>query len=52
MNIEFSQAVKIHSLRIKAPAELGPKVIKLFINQPYSLDFDGAESGNPAQEIV
>jgi len=42
----------VHSMRIKAPAENGPKVLKLFINQPHTIDFDTAESANPVQEIT
>ncbi|KAL7648352.1 UNVERIFIED_CONTAM: hypothetical protein RMT77_000258 [Armadillidium vulgare] len=49
--IAFNQSVKIHSLRVKAPADSGPKNIKLFINQPYTLDFDAAETGIPVQEL-
>ncbi|KAB7499491.1 Thioredoxin-like protein 1 [Armadillidium nasatum] len=49
--IAFNQSVKIHSLRIKAPGDSGPKNIKLFINQPYTLDFDAAETGIPVQEL-
>jgi len=52
LHLEFSQSVKIHSLRIKAPVELGPKTIKLFINQPYALDFDSAVDNAPMQEIT
>uniref|UniRef100_A0A1B6M690 Thioredoxin domain-containing protein n=1 Tax=Graphocephala atropunctata TaxID=36148 RepID=A0A1B6M690_9HEMI len=38
--ITFSQAVKIHSIKIKAPEDVGPKTVKLFINQPTTLDFE------------
>uniref|UniRef100_A0A1B6H2V4 PITH domain-containing protein n=1 Tax=Cuerna arida TaxID=1464854 RepID=A0A1B6H2V4_9HEMI len=47
--IVFSQAVKIHSIRFKAPASNGPKTVKLFINQPNTLDFDEATNNVPTQ---
>lgn len=50
--LSFSQAVKLHSMRIKGPAENGPKTLKLFINQPHTIDFDTAESANPVQELT
>lgn len=50
--LSFNQAVKLHSMRIKAPADCGPKTIKVFINQPHTIDFDTAESANPIQEIT
>ena len=51
INIAFNQAVKIHSLKLKAPAKHGPKKIKLFINQPNTLDFDAATGTAAVQEI-
>uniref|UniRef100_A0A1B6HHY1 PITH domain-containing protein n=2 Tax=Homalodisca liturata TaxID=320908 RepID=A0A1B6HHY1_9HEMI len=49
ISIAFSQAVKIHSIRFKAPASNGPKTVKLFINQPNTLDFDEATNNVPTQ---
>lgn len=49
--LSFTQAVKIHSLKIKAPHDKGPKTIKIFINQPRTLDFDQADSNQPVQEL-
>ncbi|KAG8287998.1 Thioredoxin-like protein 1 [Homalodisca vitripennis] len=49
--ITFSQAVKIHSIMIKAPDKAGPKTVKLFINQPTTLDFDGASKNEPTQSL-
>lgn len=50
--VTFNQAVKIHSIKFKAPATLGPKNIRLFINQPRTLDFDQAESSVSIQDLV
>jgi hypothetical protein len=51
ISITFTQAVKVHSLKIKAPQDKGPKTIKLFINQPRTLDFDMADSYQAIQEL-
>lgn len=51
ISLAFNQVVKMHSLSIKAPPDKGPKNLKVFINQPNTLDFDGAESMNAVQEI-
>ncbi|KDR11479.1 thioredoxin-like protein 1 [Zootermopsis nevadensis] len=51
ISITFTQAVKVHSLKIKAPQDKGPKTIKLFINQPRTLDFDMADSYQAVQEL-
>jgi len=52
LSIAFNQAVKIHSLKLKAPEKLAPKTIKLFINQPRTMDFDQAENSTSVQDIV
>lgn len=52
LSITFNQAVKIHSLKLKAPEKLGPKNIKIFINQPRTIDFDMAESYTSVQDLV
>lgn len=51
LSFTFNQAVKVHSLKIKGPADMGPKDIKIFINQPRTLDFDMAESCSCVQEL-
>lgn len=51
ISITFNQAVKLHSLKLKAPADKGPKYIKLFINQPRTLDFDQASSNLCIQDL-
>ncbi|KAK3713413.1 hypothetical protein QZH41_008512, partial [Actinostola sp. cb2023] len=51
-SIAFSQPVKLHSLKLQGPADgMAPKNIKLFINQPKSLDFDSAEHFTPVQSL-
>lgn len=52
INIAFNQAVKIHSLKITAPSDKGPKNIKIFINQPRTLDFDLADSYMSVQDLT
>lgn len=52
LSFTFSQTVKIHSLKIKAPADRGPKNLKLFINQPRTIDFDMANSNISVQDIT
>lgn len=52
LTISFSQAVKIHSMKINAPNDgKGPKIVKLFVNQPSSVDFDQAERMEGIQKI-
>ncbi|KAJ9573452.1 hypothetical protein L9F63_009180, partial [Diploptera punctata] len=51
ISITFTQAVKVHSLKIKAPQDKGPKTLKLFINQPRTLDFDMADSNQAVQQL-
>lgn len=51
ISVAFNQAIKLHSLKIKAPSDKGPKVLKIFINQPRTLDFDAADSNQPVQEL-
>jgi len=51
ISLTFNQAVKLHSLKFQAPADKGPKIVKLFINQPRTLDFDSAESMESVQQL-
>lgn len=51
MTLSFSQPIKLHSIQVRAPKEYGPKTLKLFLNQPSSLDFDKAESSEPVQQL-
>lgn len=51
ITVAFSQPIKLHSIRIKAPEDHGPKTLKFFINQPTSLDFDKAENSEPVQQL-
>ncbi|XP_070504146.1 thioredoxin-like protein 1 [Chironomus tepperi] len=50
ISITFNQAVKIHSIKMKAPAKEGPKTVKLFINQPICFGFDQVP-GQAHQEL-
>ncbi|KAK9503601.1 hypothetical protein O3M35_010129 [Rhynocoris fuscipes] len=51
ISLAFNQAVKVHSIKFKGPADKGPKKVKLFINQPNTLDFDAAASNVAVQEL-
>lgn len=51
ISLAFTQPVKVHSLKIKAPPNSGPKTIKLFINLPNTIDFDAAMSNTATQEL-
>lgn len=51
INISFNQLVKIHSVKIKGPSDKGPKHVKLFINQPRTLDFDQAAENTSIQDL-
>lgn len=51
ISLAFTQPVKVHSLKIKAPADSGPKTIRLFINLPNTIDFDAATSNIATQEL-
>lgn len=51
IRIAFNQAVKIHSIQMKAPLQNAPKKIKIFINQPVTFDFDQASAALAIQEI-
>lgn len=50
--VAFNQGVKIHSIRIKAPQDKGPKTLRIFMNQPNTLDFDKADSMVATQDIT
>jgi len=49
--LAFNQPVKVHSLRFKAPKDKGPKTVRIFINQPNTLDFDKADGMACTQDI-
>merc|ERR1711974_72742 len=51
LSLTFNQAVKIHSLKIKAPSDKGPKTVRVFQNQPNTLDFDKADSMVAVQDM-
>jgi len=43
----FNQNIKLQAIRIKADPQTGPKLMKLFINHPKTLDFDAASGMTP-----
>ena len=43
--------VKVHSLKLRAPSKSGPKTLRVFKNQPRTLDFSQAESFESIQDI-
>jgi len=52
LSLAFNQAVKVHSIKVKAPADKGPKNIRIFMNQPNTLDFDSAGSMVATQDLT
>ncbi|TRY68741.1 hypothetical protein TCAL_07666 [Tigriopus californicus] len=50
--LAYNQKVKLHSLKVKAPANKGPKTIRIFANLPNTLDFDKAESMVATQDLT
>ena len=52
LSLAFSQVVKVNSFKLEAPSSNGPKTVKIFKNQPRTLDFSQAESMTPVQELV
>uniref|UniRef100_A0A1A9WEK5 Thioredoxin domain-containing protein n=1 Tax=Glossina brevipalpis TaxID=37001 RepID=A0A1A9WEK5_9MUSC len=52
ISITFKQAVKIQSLKFKAPMQMGPKNIKVFVNEPHMLDFIRAENKTSVQDLL
>lgn len=51
ISLSFNQSIKLHSLKIRAPEDEGPKTLKIFINQPRTLDFDQASNMEPVQML-
>lgn len=49
--ISFQQPIRLHSMIIQGPKDHGPKLVKLFINQTRTLDFDSAENMEPVQQL-
>lgn len=52
LSLAFNQAVKVHSIKVKAPADKGPKNIRIFMNQPNTLDFDSAGAMVATQDLT
>jgi len=51
LSLAFNQVVKVHSLKVKAPSSQGPKTVRIFKNQPRTLDFSQAESMISIQDL-
>jgi len=51
LSLAFNQVVKVQSLKIKAPSSSGPKTLRIFKNQPRTLDFGQAESFESIQDV-
>ena len=52
MSYQFFKGVKVHSIKIKAPSDKGPKTVRIFQNLPNTLDFDKADSMVCAQDLT
>jgi thioredoxin len=52
ISIAFNQLIRLHSIRVTGPPDKAPKTVKLFINQPKTLDFDSAESMTSVQTLT
>lgn len=52
ISVAFQSNVKLHSLKIHGPENNAPKTVKIFINQPSTLDFDKAERGEAVQTLI
>nr|VZI34906.1 unnamed protein product [Spirometra erinaceieuropaei] len=50
--LTFTQVIKLHSMRITAPDDCGPKTIKIFMNQTATPDFDTCETAEGVQELT
>ncbi|XP_023801389.1 thioredoxin-like protein 1 [Cyanistes caeruleus] len=52
ITVAFSQPVKLYSMKLQGPDNgQGPKLIKIFINLPRSMDFEEAERSEPTQAL-
>jgi len=52
LSLSYNQAVKVHSIKVRAPQDKGPKNIRIFMNQPNTLDFDSADSMVATQDLT
>ncbi|CAH8866168.1 unnamed protein product [Trichobilharzia szidati] len=49
--VTFSQFVRVQAVQINGPKENAPKLVKLFINQISTPDFDSCEAGEAVQTL-
>lgn len=50
--LAFNKPVKVHSLRFRAPKDKGPKTVRIFMNQPSTLDFEKAGCMGSVQDVI
>ncbi len=51
LQLAFNQNVKVHSIKIRAPSDKGPKNVRIFQNLPNTLDFDKADNMVSTQDL-
>ena len=51
-HLHIFQGVKVHSIKVKAPSDKGPKTVRIFQNLPNTLDFDKADSMVCTQDLM
>ncbi|XP_064389491.1 uncharacterized protein LOC135337484 isoform X5 [Halichondria panicea] len=52
ISFEFQSPVKLHSIQLTGPLDgCAPKTLRLFINQPITLDFAQAQQRTPVEEL-
>ena len=52
INVPFTQAVKLHSIKIVASGDEAPKTIRTYVNRPHTLSFDEADSIEGVETIT
>lgn len=52
VSLRYNQPVRLHSLGVFSRTKNAPRTVALFINQPHTLDFEQAASGQPTQLLT